>query len=388
MLWPWIGSDLDLNVVMSNTPVIRDPSEVSAAWLGNALGQTVESFRISSGHGNWSHQLAISARLGDGSTRALRLKICIGDAFGRSETDYYLRDYADLEGAPLVHCLDAQHDPKVGYHILLDDLSATHTDRRDREPTLAYGLTVAEALGRLHRHHWCTMPAPTHAVLDRYFDEIRPGLVPLQRATGQPLQDRFDRHEQALRLRWARPDGMALLHGDLNPTNILTPTGADAPAYFLDRQPFQWSLTYGVAVWDLAYFMIPWWPERRRQACEAALLRRWYDALDQPDYGWHQAQADWQLSVEQCLHIPMEWCSKESTRESMRWLWQMQFDRVRIELHRFDESIDGFVLLLIEQKVQALEIGLRCVARIAAALSQVPERSHPAQGKGPRDDQQ
>lgn len=164
---------------MSSTPVIRGPDEVDTSWLGCVLKQGVESFTIASGHGNWSRQLAISARMADGSTRALRLKICLGHDFGRSEVDFYTRDYVDL-----------------------------------------------------------------------------------------------------------------------------------------------------------AYFMMPWWPEHARQASEVAVLRRWYDALDKPGYAWSEALADWRLSVEQCLHVPMEWCSKEATRESMRWLWQEQFARIQHALAR------------------------------------------------------
>ena len=86
----------------------------------------------------------------------------------------------------------------------------------------------------------------------------------MERATGYSLRERFALHEQAFRQRWANPKGMSLLHGDLNPTNVLTPSGHEGPPYFLDRQPFDWSLTYGVAASDLAYFMIPWWPEQER----------------------------------------------------------------------------------------------------------------------------
>ena len=125
------------------------------------------------------------------------------------------------------------------------------------------------------------------------------------------------------------PRACRCCNGDLNPTNVLTPVGRETPLYFLDRQPFTWSLTYGVAASDLAYFMIPWWPEHTRQACEAAVLRRWYDALQAPGYGWRQAQADWRLSVEQCLNVPMEWCSKPDTLEAMQWLWRAQFARVQ-----------------------------------------------------------
>ncbi len=314
---------------MNSSPVIRDASELTPAWLGAVLGQPVDALEITAGHGNWSRQFSIRARLGDGTTRTLRLKLCLGNTFGRSEVDYYTRDYLGLPNAPLVRCFDAQFANGFGYHLLLEDLAATHTDRRDAPGDLAYGLAVAEALARLHRHHWCSQPAPHRSAIDRYLDEVRPGLEPLERATGCTLLERFERHEQAFRRRWAQGEGMSLLHGDLNPTNILTPPGRATPLYFLDRQPFDWSLTYGVAASDLACFMIPWWPEPTTEEHAMAVLRRWYDVLDVPGYGWTQAQADWWLSVEQCLNVPMEWCSKPDTLARMQWLWQAQFSRVQ-----------------------------------------------------------
>lgn len=317
---------------MSDRPPLRDGGEVDAAWLSLVLGEPVVAWRVERGHGNWSHQFAITATLADGQGRALRLKVCRGDTFGRSEVDYYTRDYVGLDGAPLVRCFDARFEPGVGYHLLLEDLSATHADRRDAEPTLAYGLAVAEALGRLHRHHWQTQPAPSEAALDRYFAAIRPGLGPIERETGVPLEPRFTQHEEAMRARWRQPAGMSLLHGDLNPTNILTPGGAEAPVLFIDRQPFDWSLTYGLAVWDLASFMLPWWPVELRVACEEPVLRRWHAALDRADYSWAEAQADWRLAVEQCMHIPVEWCSDPRAMADMRGVWMQQFERVRSAL--------------------------------------------------------
>ena len=319
-------------ITMTTSAVIRGQDAVTAAWISRVLKRPIEHLEITSGSGNWSAQLAIAATASDGTVHALRLKICLGHTFGRSEVDYYTRDYLDMANAPLVRCLDAQYEPTVGYHVLLEDLAATHGDRREVQPTLAHGIAVAQALGRLHRHHWGSLPAPDAAALDRYFDEIRPGLAPMEEATGQPLRTQFDRFERAFRRRWANPHGMSLLHGDLNPTNILTPRGAESPVYFLDRQPFDWSLTWGVAASDLAYFMIPWWPEQTRQACELVVLRHWHEALEQPEYSWDDALADWRLSVEQCLGVPMEWCSKEATREPMRWLWEAQFKRVHCAL--------------------------------------------------------
>ena len=38
---------------------------------------------------------------------------------------------------------------------------------------------------------------------------------------------------------------------------------------------------------------------------------------------------------------------------------KVQFGGVGVALHRLDESVDGLVLLLVEQQVQALEVGTR-----------------------------
>ena len=125
---------------------------------------------------------------------------------------------------------------------------------------------------------------------------------------------------------------MSLLHGDLNSMNVLTPKADTRPVYFLDRQPFEWSLTYGVAAYDLAYFLVLWWPESIRVACETPILRCWYENVEQEGYSWEEAQADWRISVEQCLHVPLEWCSKPQTAEKMRWLWEIQLARVKAAL--------------------------------------------------------
>lgn len=308
--------------------VLTSADELSRDWLSDVLNEPVVDFVARTESSNWSSQVPLTVTLASGERKSLRLKLCLGETFGPSEVAFYTQDYRTLSDPPLVRCYNAQFDPAVGYHLLLDDLSETHHNRRDTPPTREYGLAVAEALGRLHRHHAGAQPVPGDATWERYFAEIRPGVIPLEQATGRAYAERFGAHEAALRARWSHPVGMSLLHGDLNSTNILTPKAAESPVYFLDRQPFDWSLTYGVAAYDLAYFLILWWPEDDRAAHEAALLRRWWEAFDQPDYSWELAQADWKLSVEQCLHVPLEWCSKPETVETMRWLWSFQLARV------------------------------------------------------------
>lgn len=313
-------------------PVLTDSSQLTADWLGDVLGEPVLTFSATTEASNWSSQVPLQVTLASGVQRALRLKLCGGTTFDDSEVRYYRDDYTGLENPPLVHCYDAAFEAGVGYHLLLDDLSATHHNRRDAPPTLEYGLAVAEALGRLHHHRVHSQPPPTAEKMERYFAELEPGVGPLEAATGLPFRTRFEQHRTQLLTRWAEPVGMSLLHGDLNSTNVLTPKDAESPVYFLDRQPFDWSLTYGVAAYDLAYFLILWWPEEARAAHEDTILRRWLTAFDTPGYTEEQARADWHLSVEQCLHVPLEWCSKPETVDTMRWLWSFQLARVQSAL--------------------------------------------------------
>ena len=58
---------------------------------------------------------------------------------------------------------------------------------------------------------------------------------------------------------------------------------------------------------------------------------------------------------------------------------EMQLGGVRVALHGFDESVDGLVLLLVEQMVQAFEIGFGVAAVFHAQLAQIKARSQPAQ---------
>src|SRR5690242_19487355 len=112
------------------------PEQISIEWLGKVLGKPVASFETKTEISNWSSQVPIAVHFADGTTQALRLKICLGETFGPSEVDYYLRDYLDMPLAPLVRYYDAQYDPSVGYHLLLEDLSVTHHNRRDAPSTL------------------------------------------------------------------------------------------------------------------------------------------------------------------------------------------------------------------------------------------------------------
>ncbi len=60
---------------------------------------------------------------------------------------------------------------------------------------------------------------------------------------------------------------------------------------------------------------------------------------------------------------------------------KVQFGGVGVALHGLDERINGLVLLLIEQEIQAFEVGLGRLAVFNAQLAQVQaaRRASPAQ---------
>ena len=54
-------------------------------------------------------------------------------------------------------------------------------------------------------------------------------------------------------------NGFRLIHGDINPGNLLISHKGFDPIYIIDRQPFDWSLTTWLGVYNLSYFIVHWW---------------------------------------------------------------------------------------------------------------------------------
>ncbi len=314
--------------LLQHMPTIQRFNQVTPAWLTAVLGEEVVGVELTSSTSTWAQNASISALMASGHRRRLWLKLCLGDTFSCSEVNYYSRDYVELADAPLVTCYDSCYEPGIGYHLLLDDLSEEFRDRKDAPPTLEYGLALASAIGRIHAHHWESGVPPTMVQWNEYLNHIRSGIGPFEMATGFPVRAKFESHATRLRERWFNPIGLTLLHADINPTNVLTPKVAESPVFILDRQPFDWTITYGLAVYDLAYAVVPWWPYEFRVSIQEVILKRWLYEIGRPEYTWEQAREDWYLSVEHCLHIPIEWCRDPSDLERMRGLWEWQLANI------------------------------------------------------------
>jgi hypothetical protein len=199
-------------------------------------------------------------------------------------------------------------------------------------------------MAKLHAHWWNgatpTPGDPVEAQLARFLGHMEGGLELLC----EELKDEVDAAAldtarliaQKLPARlYARArdlNGFALVHGDLNPGNILAPRpGFAGKTYLIDHQPFDWSLITWLAASDLAYATVLWWEPEVRRRHEEKFLAAYHAALlanGVTGYTMAQLRLDYRLCVLQCIYIPFEWCLLESDRKNMGWVWKPEFRRV------------------------------------------------------------
>jgi hypothetical protein len=331
--------------------VVTNVAQIDAAWLSRALSRRVLAFQAEPLGGDWSRIVRITPRYepgaGDEGPSALCLKMCSGSqaVFGDSEVSYYTRDYVGCEDAPIPRCHHAAYDAATrNYHLLLEDLSATHGATWDLPKTLAHGLAVAEALARLHSHRWgktslanVGVSIAGEAEFSRYFAHVRAGLNPLFETLGSELEPKwrealtsaFEHHGRVMRDRAESGVGFTLVHGDVNPGNILAPRNGARPVYLIDRQPFDWSLQCWLGASDLAYLMVLFWEPEQRRAWQFEILRH-YQAelrLRGVEFSWDQLLWDYRFSVVQALESAVEWLVKPEDRAQKRWIWEPQLKR-------------------------------------------------------------
>jgi Ser/Thr protein kinase RdoA (MazF antagonist) len=290
----------------------------------------VTSFEFGEGQGNWSENANLNITYADGSQGAcpkcLFLKMVDTGAsssdefFGASEVTYYTRDYVDVENAPLLTCYDGAYSESLGrYHPLLEDVSETHVEAAEKEPTLEYGLALAEGLAALHGR-WCgvaQLHSPTH--IRRFVDIAEPGVdhilgrfsAELEPHWPDRLRNLFANHPKAIIERTKDANGFTLIHGDVGHNNVLVPRVGERPIYIIDRQPFNWSLTTWLGVYDLAYAIVLDWDIEKRRQWERPILEHYHACLIEngvQDYSWEQLYNDYRLCATMGVYIATEYC--------------------------------------------------------------------------------
>ena len=340
--------------------VIANLEQATPEWLTAALsasgalsaGSVIE-IEIEAGEGIWSQNARLRPRYsadasGDCPTslflKMVRIDVEDDESFGDSEVAYYTRDYVDVLDAPLIRCHQAVYSTaKDGYHLLLDDVSATHMEMTERLPTLEYAMALADGLAAMHARWWgddrlAAAGQPIHepAHIQRFVDIAVAG-VPhvLDHATTELavhwpdlIHRLIAQHPKAIIERTRNSNGFTIVHGDTGCTNILVPRHGFRPIYLIDRQPFDWSLTTWLGVYDLVYAAVLDWPVAHRRNLELPLLHRYHDQLlahGVTGYAWEQLWSDYRLMIPMGVYIAVEYSRGGLNRSSQRiWLAYLQ----------------------------------------------------------------
>jgi thiamine kinase-like enzyme len=339
--------------------VITDVSQINLDWLDHALRRSgalisgrVRDFSVSVEGSTNACVAKLHVAYDEQATGKLParlfLKLCSqsNEFVPDSEVNYFLRDYVGLVDAAIPTCYDASYDGDAGiYHILMDDLSTSHRSYWGMTPTLAHGVAMAQTLARLHAYRWgeerfaaVEGRIPSRSQIERYVAVAQEGVAPLLAAPNADLEPAwpdalravFEHHPQAMIKRTQNPVGFTLVHGDVNPGNILVPISGEGTIYLIDRQPFEWSLTTWLGVSDLAYMMVLWWETELRRSLEWPVLRAYHAGLQQQgvtDYAWEQLVDDYRLCALQGVYVATDWCSDEKNRTEKKWIWWPKLQR-------------------------------------------------------------
>lgn len=342
-------------------PIITNSEQITNEWLTFSLSQsgalthgTVTSFALGAGKGNWSTNgsliVTYSADARGSLPKRLFLKMANtdlgdGESFDDSEVNYYTRDYVDVPNAPLLRCYAAAYSAGLQrYHLLLDDVSETHIVAGDKKPTLEYGLALAEGFAILHARWWgekglaqagASMHSAAH--IQTFVDIAEPGMghivsrfsSELKQHWGSLMRELFAKHPQAMLQRIQDPNGFTLIHGDPGEQNILVPRVGNRPIYIIDRQPFNWSLTIWLGVYDIAYAIVLDWDAELRRQVEIPILKYYHETLLKngvTNYTWEQLYDDYRLCVAICVYIATEYC-RGGINERWVHVWLLMLQR-------------------------------------------------------------
>lgn len=239
-------------------------------------------------------------------------------SFEPREVEFYNTVAPAMRHSPSARCHDAAYDAQSGgFHILLEDLSATHACAgKVLPPTQAACGRMVDSLARFHAAWWNDARLGTH--IGKPFREERRSR---HAATNTMVIGKFlarlgDRISSARRevlhtLCMAYPrlleqqgaGPLTLTHGDTHAQNFLV-SGANADCRIIDWQAWE----IAPATDDLAFMMALQWHAERRGRLEQELLRLYHRALcaaGVSSYTWETCWSDYRLSVIKQLCTPI-----------------------------------------------------------------------------------
>lgn len=340
-----------------HNPPLENIDEITPAWLTQILREagsltrgTVSAIETDSIQSNWARNAVLKPiysadALGE-KPEKLFVKLCNPGpgTFGDSEIIYYAVVAPEIKDAPIPRCYHSAYDIEQGkYHLVLQDLSATHAP--DVPPTWELATGAITAMAQLHAGWWnhprldSVGDFPDRNKIEKYVGFAKAGLAPMLEEVGADLSPEwvalihkiFESHCDKMIARVGDGRDMTCIHGDLNPGNILSPITEEMKrTYLIDRQPFEWSMTVWLGVSDLSYMMVHWWETDMRRRWEKPILQEYHRQLVRlgiEDYSFDQLWDDYRLCAMQSLYTPASWCVNADQRKGAKGLWWSQLQK-------------------------------------------------------------
>lgn len=239
---------------------------------------------------------------------------------GEREVMFYRRAAPVMPGSLLARCFDAEYSDGR-FHILLEDLSETHTilTQWPLPPSDEACAQIIDAWAAVHAVWWrhpqlghdigtflddaaiAKTAADVRARYARFADALGDRLWPRARRIYERVFESYEQLYTPARIY----STYTLVHGDAHIWNLLYPRdGLGAGIRLIDWDSWR----VGRAASDLAYMMaVHWYPERRARL-EASLLARYHATLcahGVTGYGLDRLREDYRLLVIAHLTTPV-----------------------------------------------------------------------------------
>lgn len=310
-----------------------DPAQLTPDWLARALERRgiLGAAAVIAVHerarelGPFSARVRYEVEYSGVGRRALPerlfLKLSLPDTAASremiaTEGRFYLAYGAD-PALPLVRCVDAAHSPDVGAsHLLLEDLSATHTNvPAPLPPTREQAEAMCSALARFHARWWehpglgteIGEPWSERAAAESA-TSLEASLATFRGIVGDRMAaSRYAVYERALSVwpqltrRLRGPAKLTLIHGDAHAGNCLVPRDpARHPAYLADLA----TCRIRTPANDLAFMMAVSWFPSLRSRWEGALLRHHHEELVARGVtGYPLSDLEWDYRFAVIIHL-------------------------------------------------------------------------------------
>jgi hypothetical protein len=296
--------------------VISTVAEVTTQWLSQVLGQPVSHVQTEANAAFNSIAAHLTVTYAAASDLPENLFIKLKQ---NGDGEIEIRCYHVLKGVTLqgvIPAYFAAYDSTTGNStLILKDVSKTHQPPIGIEallslngvPDMRYMHHIIDAVARWHQHWWESDTFETipyfasadgfKARVEKYHADWEAFLakgytIPneWQQAYEQALTVIPHIYDKYLHSRFQSNKNLTVIHGDCYLTQFLV---NDESAYIADFD----SAGRSVLTDDLVYLMVNFWTREQRQQHENALLRRYHNALNQPQYTWDNLLLDYRIMI-------------------------------------------------------------------------------------------